>query len=258
MITGLVVGFAIGFVFSMPPLGPTYFAIINRALKKQFSNAVAIGVGAAFMDMIYILIAYGGVTAIISLLPESLITIFNENEETFKLILALAGCIVVILYGFKIMKTKGSLTTEKPVNFDEEKFKKKYSGVEKVFMKTEVGIDKLLHTKALEEKHSEIFGNFMTGVGMCLSSVTLPASWFAAVGYLKSSGIIDSNFLTGFMLSIGVLIGTSVWFYVMTKLIFKHSEKLKPVLMDKLNFSIGIFLMALGAGFLIKVFTMYF
>ena len=258
MITGFVVGFAIGFIFSMPPLGPTYFAIIDRALKKQFSNAVAIGAGAAFMDMIYILIAYGGVTAIISLLPDSLIEVFNENEETFKMILAVAGCIVVILYGFKIMRTKGKLTTEKPAGLNEEKFKKKYGKMEKVFIKTEVGIDKLLHTKALEEKHNVIFSSFLTGIVMCLSSVTLPASWFAAVGYLKSSGIIDSNFLTGILLAVGVLIGTTFWFYLMTKLIFKYSEKLKPALMNKLNFSIGLFLIALGVGFFIKVYSMYF
>lgn len=257
MITGFVVGFAIGFIFSMPPLGPTYFAIIDRALKKQFSNAVAIGVGAAFMDMIYILIAYGGVTAIISLLPDSLIEVFNENEETFKMILAVAGCIVVILYGIKIMRTKGTLTTEKPLRFNEENFKKKYGTMEKVFIKTEVGIDKLLHTKALEEKHNVIFSSFLTGIVMCLSSVTLPASWFAAVGYLKSSGIIDSNFLTGILLAVGVLIGTTFWFYLMTKLIFKYSEKLKPALMNKLNFSIGLFLIALGVGFFIKVYSMY-
>ena len=230
----------------MPPLVPTYFAIIDRALKKQFSNAVAIGVGAAFMDMIYILIAYGGVTAIISLLPDSLIEVFNENEETFKMILAV-----------KIMRTKGTLTTEKPLRFNEENFKKKYGTMEKVFIKTEVGIDKLLHTKALEEKHNVIFSSFLTGIVMCLSSVTLPASWFAAVGYLKSSGIIDSNFLTGILLAVGVLIGTTFWFYLMTKLIFKYSEKLKPALMNKLNFSIGLFLIALGVGFFIKVYSMY-
>lgn len=258
MITGFVVGFAIGFIFSMPPLGPTYFAIIDRALKKQFSNAVAIGAGAAFMDMIYILIAYGGVTAIISLLPDSLIVIFNENEETFKMILAVAGCIVVILYGFKIMRTKGKLTTEKPSKFNEENFKRKYGTMEKVFIKTEVGLDKLLHTKALEEKHNVIFSSFLTGIVMCLSSVTLPASWFAAVGYLKSSGIIDSNFLTGILLAVGVLIGTTFWFYLMTKLIFKYSEKLKLALMNKLNFSIGLFLIALGVGFFVKVYFMYF
>lgn len=248
----------IGFIFSMPPLGPTYFAIIERGLKKQFNNAVAIGVGAGFMDMIYILIAYGGVTAIVSLLPDSLNKSFTENEEMLKMILAIAGCIVVILYGIKIMRTKGTLVKEKPINFNEEKFKKKYVKVEKVLKKTEVRLDKLLHTKALEEKHSELFSSFMTGVGMCLSSVTLPASWFAAVGYLKSAGIIDSNFLTGILLAIGVLIGTSVWFYLMTKLIFKYTDKLKPSVLNKLNFSTGIFLIVLGSGFLIKVYTMYF
>ena len=55
----------------MPPLGPTYFAIIDRGLKKQLKNAVAIGIGAGFMDMIYILIAYGGVSLIVSLLPDT-------------------------------------------------------------------------------------------------------------------------------------------------------------------------------------------
>ncbi len=258
MITGLVVGFVIGFIFSMPPLGPTYFAIIERGLKKQFNNAVAIGVGAGFMDMIYILIAFGGVAAITSLLPESVNKSFNENENLLKMILAIAGCIVVILYGIKIMRSKGNLADTGPPKFDEEKFIHKYEKVEKVFKKTEKGIDKLLHTQALEKKHAELFGSFMTGVGMCLSSVTLPASWFAAVGYLKSTGIIDAAFLTGVMLSIGVLIGTSVWFYIMTKLIFKYTDKLNPIILSKLNFSTGVFLIALGFGFLIKVYTMYF
>ena len=258
MIIGFVVGFVIGFIFSMPPLGPTYFAIIERGLKKQFKNAVAIGVGAGFMDMIYILIAYGGVTAIVSLLPESLTRTFLENEEVLKMILSVAGCIVVILYGIKIMTAKDKFTTEKAGRFDEEKFKSKYVKVENVFRKTEVGLDKLLHTKALEERHTELFGSFLTGVVMCLSSVTLPASWFAVVGYLKGTGIIDSNFFTGLFLAIGVLIGTSVWFYVMTRLIFKYTDKIKPNILNKLNFSTGIFLIILGMGFLIRIYTIYF
>ena len=92
---------------------------------------------------------------------------------------------------------------------------------------------------------------------MCLSSVTLPASWFAAVGYLKSYGIINSNFFTGILLGIGVLIGTSVWFYIMTKLIFRHSDKLKPNVLNKLNFFTGILLIALGIGFIIKLSMVY-
>jgi threonine/homoserine/homoserine lactone efflux protein len=242
----------------MPPLGPTYFAIIERGLKKQFNNAVAIGVGAGFIDMIYILIAFGGVAAIISLLPDSASEFFNENEETFKIVFAFIGCIVVILYGIKIMRTKGEVISEKAASFDEVKFRQKYDRVEKVLKKTEVGLDKLLKTKKLEKEHSELFSSFMTGVVMCLSSVTLPASWFAAVGYFKGVGLIDSNIFTGILLAIGVLIGTSVWFFLMTKLIFKYTEKISPSVLNKLNLSTGIFLVVLGVGLLIKVYTMYF
>lgn len=258
MILGFIVGFVIGFIFSMPPLGPTYFAIIERGLRKEFNNAVAIGVGAGFMDMIYILISYGGVSAIASLFPESLNKYFFENEETLKIILAVAGCIFVIFYGIKIMKTKSKFPEDKPEKFDEEKFKEKVVKVETVVKKTEIGIDKILHTKVLEEINSDLAGSFLLGVVMCLSSVTLPASWFATVSYLKSYGIIDSNFFTGLLLAIGVLAGTSVWFYLMTKLITKHKDKLKPDILNKLNFSTGIFLVVLGFTFLIKVSAAYF
>lgn len=259
MILALIIGFAIGFLFSMPPLGPTYFAIIERGLKKQFKNAVAIGVGAGFMDMIYILIAYGGVSIIASLLPEFINSFFLENEDFLKILLAVSGCIVVILYGIKIMKTKSEIMKKEAAEFDQEKFDKTYETVENVFKKTEKGIEKITHVKAeLEKTHSDIVGSFLIGVVMCLSSVTLPASWFAVVGYLKSYGVIDSNFLTGLSLATGVLIGTSVWFYIMSRFIYKYTDRIKPGLLNKLNFSTGIFLIILGVSFLIKISMMYF
>lgn len=258
MIIGFIAGFTIGFLFSMPPLGPTYFAIIERGLKKEFKNAVSIGVGAGFMDMIYILVAYGGVTAIASVLPDSWNKLFMDNEEKLKIGLAIAGCLVVIIYGIKLIRTKSETITDRTSKFDNEKFNKKYEKVEHVFKKTEVGIDKILHTKALEERHTDLFGSFLIGVVMCLSSVTLPASWFAVVGYLKSYGIIDSNFLTGLLLSIGVLLGTSAWFYLMTKLIFKHTEKIKPNVLNKLNLGTGIFLILIGVVLLAKISSIYF
>ncbi|HMQ68264.1 MAG TPA: LysE family transporter [Ignavibacteria bacterium] len=260
MITGFVVGFIIGFLFSMPPLGPTYFAIIERGLEKQFKNAVAIGVGAGFMDMIYILIAYGGVSLLVSLLPDNVNVFFLNNEYLLKTLLAFAGCLVVILYGIKILKSKSTpieVSEVAPEKFD-EKFKNKFTRVESVFKKTEVGMDRIFHTKKFEESHSEVVKSFLVGIVMCLSSVTLPASWFAAVGYLKSYGIINSNFFTGFFLGIGVLAGTSVWFYLMTKLIFRYSEKLKPSVLKKLNYFTGILLIALGLGFIIKLVSVYF
>lgn len=257
MIVGLIAGFVIGFIFSMPPLGPTYFAIIDRSLQKQVKNATAIGIGAGFMDMIYILIAYGGVTAVISLLPESVNKFFLRNEDNLKIYLGIAGCIVVIIYGIKIMKTK-SEHSGSAENIDDEKFRQRYEKVESVVRKTEKGIDKILHTKALEDINTDLTGSFVIGIVMCLSSVTLPASWFATVGYLKSYRVIDSNFVTGLLLGVGVLLGTSVWFYVMSKFISNNSHKIKPRLLNKLNVATGVFLVVLGIGCLIKISSMVF
>ncbi|MEO6695982.1 MAG: LysE family transporter [Ignavibacteria bacterium] len=257
MIIGFVAGFITGFILSMPPLGPTFFAIIDRGLKKQVANGVAIGAGAGFMDMIYIFIAYGGLAALISILPFAVEEFLASNEENLKMLLALAGGIVVILYGIKIMKTKNT-KIENPPSLKDQKFKQKYDKVEKVFKRTEMSLEKILHTKDPDKKHSDLTGSFMVGVVMCLSSITLPASWFAVVGYLKSYGIINSNFLTGTLLGIGVLVGTTAWFYIMTKFISKHSDKIKPGVLNKLNVSTGIFLILLGVGILIKLSTMYF
>jgi len=255
LIIGLIVGVAIGFIFSMPPLGPTYFAIIDRGLKNQVRNGVAIGIGAGFMDMIYILIAYGGVSAIISFLPDSVNQLFLSNEDNIKLFLAFAGCAVVIFYGIKIMRTKSELPDLKRDKSKDEKFNKTLATVENVFKKTE----KLLHTntKALDV-HSDVKGSFLIGIVMCLSSVTLPATWFATIGYLKSYRLIDSSWLTGVLLGIGVLAGTSLWFYLMTKFISKNSAKIKPSVLNKLNVSTGVFLILLGISFLVKLSSEYF
>ncbi len=259
LITGFFIGFAIGFLFSMPPLGPTYFAIIERGLKNQLANAVSIGVGAGFMDMIYILIAYGGVSAIVSILPASASEFFIANENTLRILVGVAGCIAVIVYGIKIMRTKNGLMAIEEEKVQSEKFKKKYDTFEQVFRKTEIGIEKITHRKTLlEEKHSDLVGSFLVGVVMCLSSVTLPASWFAAVGYLKSFGLIDANFFTGILLGVGVLAGTSAWFYIMSKFIVKYSQRIKPGTLNKLNFSTGIFLIILGVSLLIKISSVYF
>ncbi|MBL8006533.1 MAG: LysE family transporter [Ignavibacteria bacterium] len=251
MITGLLLGICIGFIFSMPPLGPTYFAIIEKGLKKEFNNAVSIGIGAGIMDMVYILVAFGGVSVITAFFPDSVNSFFASNEVTIKYYLAIGGCILIIFYGIKIISIKK--IPEKPVSEETEiKIKQKLIKVQNVLKITEVKLDKLLHTHRQEKPNSAIFGSLMFGVLSCLSSPTLPASWFATVGYLKSYGLISSGILSGFFLAFGVLAGTSLWFYVMTKLIFRHTDKINPGIMKKLNIFTGSFLIIIGAVFLYR------
>lgn len=253
MIIGLIVGFIIGFVLSMPPLGPTTFSIIAKGFKNEEKDGIAIGAGAAFMDFIYILAAYGGVSIIKSLLPATVDVFFEDNEKTIKLILTLVGCILVVFYGFKLMKMKAFTGNGNNAPLTEDKIEKVIlEKAEPKLMKTEKELDKILRTQKLEKGFTGLTGQFMTGILLCLSSVTLPASWFAIVSYLKSYGVIDSKFFSGLALAVGVFIGTAVWFYVVVKFVSRNSHKINPALLNRINISVGVILILLGLFLLIK------
>lgn len=253
MISGLIIGIIIGFIFTIPPLGPTYFQIIQQGLKNQTKNGLAIGAGAGFIDFFYIMIAFGGVSLITSLLPDNIHQYFTENSETLKLILALGGSLFVIIYGVKIILAKQEFT-HKLENEDQPGLKEKYDKVEKVFKKTESGIDKIFKTKVLEKHNSGITLSFIAGVVSCLSSPTLPASWFAVVSFLKSYGLINSNFFTGFFLALGVFIGATGWFYILVNFVSKNSVKINPRTLQKLNNYMGLFLVLIGISILVKLY----
>ena len=124
--------------------------------------------------------------------------------------------------------------------------------------KTEHELSKILHSKKIEEERKGLFADFLAGVLLCLSSVTLPASWFAIVSYLKGFGIIDDSFISGFLLAIGVLVGTTFWFYLLGKFVSSNSHKIKPSTLNKLNLFTGIFLIILGVLLLYKAIDFMF
>jgi threonine/homoserine/homoserine lactone efflux protein len=52
MIVAIIVGFVTGWLLSMP-IGPVNAAAISRTLKYSARYGIAVGIGAALMDMIY-------------------------------------------------------------------------------------------------------------------------------------------------------------------------------------------------------------
>lgn len=258
MILSLLAGLVTGFIISVPPLGPTYFAILARGLKKDVRGATAIGVGAGFMDMFYIVIAYGGVTILTNFLPASVDKFFVDHEKAFSVALTLLGCAVVLIYGVKIMRTKNVDIAGAMEEGSSEEISQRSKQAEERLHKTEKGLNKILHSKKLEEERTGLFADFLAGVLLCLSSVTLPASWFAIVGYLKGYGIINDSFGSGFLLAIGVLVGTAAWFYLLGKFVSTNSHKIKPATLNKLNLFTGIFLIFLGVLLLYKTIDFMF
>ena len=86
----------------------------------------------------------------------------------------------------------------------------------------------------------------MMGVMLCLSSITLPASWVAVVGYLKGYKLIDNNMIDGLVFSAGAFAGTALWFYALLRLITGNKHRINIITVNKLNIAAGIILFILG------------
>jgi arginine exporter protein ArgO len=246
----LLGGFVLGYLLSMPPLGPTNVAVTVKAFKKETNEAIAIGAGAGFVDFFYILVAYGGISLFFSFLPDSFGEFFYANQDIFIIAMTFIGCAVVLIYGFKIKKTKIDIgeISERQKERIEDVLNKSHS----VVHKTEENLEKVFHHKVIKKDGSSIFGNFVTGILLCISSVTLPASWIAIVTYFKGYNLISSEFISGILFGLGVFIGAVLWFYTWVKIISKNTHRIKPQTLGKINIFVGYFLIALGVFLLYK------
>jgi hypothetical protein len=234
MIIGLIAGIITGFIVSVPPLGPIAFAMISKGFRGEIKEGMAIAAGSGFMDMVYALIAFGGISLFISLLPQGLENIINDNSDTLRIILIYTGCVIVIIYGIRIMKMKTDYT----------KIEESESGV---LHEAEERADKFVHRhKVPAAVNSNYFGLFVMGIMLCISSITLPASWFALVGYIKGTGLIDNSLLGGLIYSVGAFIGTVFWFWLLLKLITGNKHRINKNTINKLNTIAGIILLILG------------
>ena len=234
MIITLIAGIITGFIVSVPPLGPIAFALISKGFRGEIKEGMAIATGSAFMDMIYALIAFGGISLFISLLPASVEEIINSNTAILQIILIYTGCVVVIIYGIRIMKMK----------IDYDQFEAKESDIlNKARGRAEIFVQK---HKVPVASGSSLFGLFIMGIMLCISSITLPASWFALVGYIKGFGVIERSIWGGLIFSAGAFAGTTIWFWLLLKLITGNKHKIDKSTISRLNFIAGIVLIVLG------------
>ncbi len=240
MIAGLIAGIITGFIVSVPPLGPIAFALISKGFRGETKEGMAIASGSAFMDMIYALIAFGGISLFVSLLPMSVENLINSNMGVIQIVLIYAGCVVVIIYGIRIMKNK--------VDYEELEASQSLT-VTKAMGRAKGFVQK---HKMPVKVNSNFFGQFIMGVMLCISSITLPASWFALVGYVKSFGVIDKSFWGGLIFSAGAFLGTVLWFWLLLKVITGNKHRINKNTIGKLNIAAGIILLILGVFLFVK------
>lgn len=253
MLISLIAGALTGYIVSIPPLGPISFALISKGFKSEIKGGLSIASGAAFMDFIYCMIAFGGISLLISFLPENFGKFYRENIHSIIVVLTYTGCVLVVIYGIKIMKTKITFTELKfrqseKIHQMEEKAKEVEEKAK------EFAVQHHVHGTGMVVRQNDTVlngdkshgGLFLMGILLCLSSITLPASWLAFVGYLKGYRIIDNSFLSGLLFSLGAFTGTFFWFYTLLKLITGNKHRINPHTINKLNISAGIILILLG------------
>lgn len=241
MFITLVTGVITGYLISIPPLGPISFSLISKGFHNKIKEGMGIGTGAAFMDFVYCMVAFGGISLLFSLLPESVLAFYFKNISLIQIILTYAGCLIVVFYGIRIIRTK--------ITYDElesRQFEKITEAKEKAIAVEEKAMEFAKHHHVPVVSKTSLSGLFIMGILLCFSSITLPASWFAVVGYLKGYGLINSSLLDGLFFSIGVFLGTSGWFYTLLKLITGNKHRISPSSVNKLNIASGIVLIMLG------------
>lgn len=247
MITNFIAGVLTGFIVSIPPMGPISFAMITKGFKNEMREGKAIASGAAFMDFIYCLIAFGGIGLIISFFPAAAADFYGRNADMIEIALTFAGCAVVIIYGVKISRSKDTYN-----KLESEESAKLNAATVRAGKLSEKAKLISMRLKVKENNKPNLFGLFFMGVLLCMSSLTLPASWIALIGYLKGYNFLDSSFWGGLLFSAGAFAGTMAWFYSLLKLITGNKKRINPGTVNKLNIIAGIVLIVLGIFLFVK------
>ena len=247
MLITLIAGILTGYIVSIPPLGPIAFALITKGIRGKVLEGLMIGTGAAIMDFIYAMIAFGGISLFISLLPVAAEKFYVTNFHIIQIILTFAACVIVIVYGIKIMRSKISMEKMEAAQSDKLHFaEEKAKGIK------EKAIDFTKQHNVPIKTKSNNGGLLLMGILLTMSSITLPASWFAIIGYIKGYGIINNSFEGGLLFSSGAFIGTALWFYTLLKLITSNKHKISPTTINKLNIVAGYILIFLGVFLFFK------
>lgn len=119
---------------------------------------------------------------------------FFHFSESMSLLLKVVGVLFLFTFGLKELFAKAPVFENKESNIKQE-------------------------TKGLA-------GFFLIGVVIYTSNPTLIATMSGLAALIKSWQLFDFNFMNYFLLSVGLAVGSSFWFYLLLKLVEKYREKI--------------------------------
>jgi threonine/homoserine/homoserine lactone efflux protein len=208
----LLLGIAGGFVLSIPP-GPLSIAVTREGLEGYLKHAMMIVLGAAIMDIVYILIATFASSAIVLALQQLI-----KETEWFPVLFQIA-CIIVLLYlGIRYLT---------PARCEEAATKNEMAEKQQVERAQKMG-------------HASPFFIGLLIAITNLASPTFIPSMITFVGFLHANGWLQRGALSSTLFSVGFGLGTVLWFFSMLRILHRFRHTLPK------NFVLGVYRFAGG------------
>jgi threonine/homoserine/homoserine lactone efflux protein len=220
LITAIIIGFITGWLISMP-LGPVNASVISRTLSHSLRYGLAVGIGAAIMDVIYCGFA-------------AQIHQFLLSAPIINLSFQVLGFFVLVFVGYKTLKTKAvpvvAATTEE--------------------RSEELAIHEL---KRLHLSTSGYVESFALGVVLYASNVAGVPEWIFISALWRNYGLLQQGITINAMFALGAGLGTAGWFTFLTRFIAKRQRGFKPSTLSRINLAAGIALFVFGLYFLYQI-----
>lgn len=206
MILALILGAIIGFATQIP-VGPINAAVVMHGVRERFSRGMALGVGAAFMDMVYCAAAMFGISVI-------------SDNPALSILLEVAAFIMLLVLGVKSFRTKTTL-----------------DDLENEEMKAEERLAKKVTVQ----------GPFFLGVLLYLANPTFLPYWLGVSGLLQRYGLLVPTSLNNTLFSVGVGVGSALWFYLILVFLLRRKVSLSPGVLNGVYKFSGLTLLAFGS-----------
>ncbi|HET6402502.1 MAG TPA: LysE family transporter [Candidatus Kapabacteria bacterium] len=217
MIIALLIGAITGWLMSMP-IGPVNAAAISRTLKHGFKIGLAVGAGAAMMDVIYC----GGAAQINQFLVESpVINLFFE----------LAGFMALLYLGIHQLRTK----------LPGENRSDEGDGLDRGRSTGKRVIERL--------KEKNIAEPFVIGIVLYATNVMAVPEWIIISGLWRSWGVLGSGFTMNAFFALGAGVGTFGWFSVLVGWIVRHHRGFQPSTIRKINIGTSVAMLVFSGYF---------
>jgi threonine/homoserine/homoserine lactone efflux protein len=254
-ITVLIVGYLAGLIFSIPIAGPISILITSNALKGRYRYCVRAGVGASIGETIYVFIAIYG------------IAILYAYYKPFVPYILMVGAMFLLFVGIKIIRTNIDLESLTDNGIITDKLKNKggfRTGLILIVTNPSLIVGWLTSSFLVFSFISSI-GLNTGGLDLMISKNVDSISRLASeqiphVGTLKEgikqAGKVvarsNSKLLLSLFYSVAVAVGAFSWFYMFTRFLIKHRQKLNAKLLNRVIQLLGVILCVISVYLVYK------